>query len=133
MLQLLAMLAQQDDCPSSTPTISSVTNTDNTYAACPTGWTAEFTATLAGSLQPDQEMYWEKATNAAGDNWTFAQRGGLTLDLNAPIGAGGTGGSATYYFKVRAYVVPTGGNSSNACEGPTTSSQVSRTDDSCVE
>jgi hypothetical protein len=134
ILQLIGLMAQQDDCPSSSPTIDTISKDVDTMGACPdSAWHTEWGINLTGSLQPDQEFYVEYATNSSYDNWSFyGRQTGLTISDDGLVGTSGPGGPLTEYRKFRVYVVPTGGSVGEACSGPTTSAGATRTGESCV-
>lgn len=135
LLHLIALAAVEDNCPSSSPSLTSVSATTDSLGTClGTGWDIEWTLVVSGAIQPGQEYLWQEATNAAGDNWTFKARTQVkTLDgSDSILGTDGEGGSETHYRKVRVYVVPTGADSDEACSGPVTSSIISQAGLSCV-
>lgn len=139
-MNILMLLAFGSDTPcTNAPVVDSISNTLDNLDIClggtGFGWQIEWTAVLAsGSLQPGQQLYWEEATNAAGDNWAFIRySNSLSIrEDDETLGSTGGGATETHYRKVRAYVVPTGGNPSNACSGPVTSSQIQQTGKSCI-
>ena len=96
------------------------------------GWLTVWSVS-SGALGAGQEFYWEVATNSAGNNWNFHSQGASTTVnvSDQDIGSDGPGGSQTDYRNMRVYVVPTGGDDTDACTGPVTGSQVSRTASAC--
>ena len=134
LLHLIAALGH--DSSAGAPSLVSLGISGNTLGSCPvTGWAVEYTAVLDGDLQDGQELYWEHATNAAGDNWSYFARGTDLSDIysNTTIGSDGDQGSTTVYSKMRVYVVPDWGDSGDAIDGPSTSVQSSRTAQLCSE
>jgi hypothetical protein len=120
------------------PTITAVSkSTDNLllcFSGATQGWVTTWALTIAGTLQAGQEYYWEKATDSLGTSWVYWRRGTSASEVNqdVTVGSDGTGASTTVYCKVRAYVVPVGASPPSQCNGPTTSTQSSRTALSCA-
>lgn len=125
-----------DPCIDS-PTVDSIANDSETEGPCFGGgsnYVTVWTVSITGTLQAGQQYYWEHANNAAGDNWAYLD----TTDIatvtytNTLVGNDGPGDPVTVYSKVRCWVVPTGLDDDDACDGPATSSQVSEATLYCV-
>lgn len=120
---------------SGAPTLTGCTAVDDGLQACPGGgWRTHATCTISGTLQPTQEFVWERQIDRSG---TWNEQGrtttttGPTVGQNT-IGSNGTGASETHYAQWRVYVVPVGASTANACSGPSTSSELSKTANSCL-
>lgn len=133
---IFASEGRSDPCADA-PTISSVNNDDSTVGTCVAGgWTSGWSLTISGALQAGQEYYvqYRNGSSPGSGSWTFHERTTSTTlsDFeDAQVSTDGPGASGTRYVTMRAYVVPTGGDIGDACSGPTTSSEISETGDSC--
>lgn len=131
---LAFLLGGQPDTCNGGPTVSSINLLTNNLNVCGSnGWVTTWDLT-AGALLPGQEFYFERATNLAGDNWSFAERNtdGLVTWQDGEIGSDGAFGGQTNYIKLRVYVTPTNGSPSTACSGPITGAQLSKAGQLCV-
>ena len=101
------------------------------------GWHLRWTINKTGTLQSNQEYYWEHKVNQG--SWTYWGRSTTEYKdyYDSSIGSDGPGSSTTRYHQVRAYVVPEGESPPNNCDAgsnePVESSEASRTADSCQE
>ena len=134
-MSLLTYLAVASTGGTNYTSITAVNFTANTLNACLVGWVTSWKAVLSRPLEAGEQLYWEVATDSGGTEWGFWQR---TTDLSIDysdltLGSNGAEGEATHYVKVRAYVIPTGGNPGSATSGPATSVQTSRTAQLCIE
>lgn len=117
------------------PLLSSCTANDGGLGTCPaSGWAYHPTCVISGTLQTGQEFVWERQSDRSG-TWAEIGRGTSTTGpttRDTHIGSNGTGASETHYVQFRVYIVPTGAATSAACRGPQTSSEISKTGNSCT-
>ena len=134
---IFASEGRSDPCADA-PTISSVNNTSSVVGTCPQGWASGWSLTVSGTLQAGQEYYiqYRNDFSSGTGSWQFHERTTSTTLSSYEDGwvsTDGGGASNTRYLTMRAYVVPTGESPPNECNGPTTSSEISKTGPSCFE
>lgn len=134
LLGYIAMLAA--DAGEQITEIQSISFDSDTTNLCGSGWVTEWSAVLSRSLQSGEELYWELADNAGGNNWAYYSRGTTLTKVitDLLVGSDDQGnGTGTRYVKLRCYVVPVGQGTGSAISGPVLSAQASETNYLCDE
>lgn len=129
-----SMLKNVGDPCVDAPLITAVNAVDVSNPVCDTTpWTTRCDVTLSGSLPAGLELWYERRVDRG--VWSDWQRTTSTSQTSTThtgqAGVGGPGSATTLYVQFRVSIVPVG-KSTPQCDGPDTTSELSKSANLCT-